>query len=588
MSEIKPIHQNPTFNQIEVGKSSLDKNPKVARAIQVTGVILAVLAIVASVFLIMVTPVGLPISMALGGVLLGVGGSILFTSVNSFAASMKRAAIEKKRRTILLQENPEEIKPKNEILEGLWPKYNHMVDNFSNLNLKIGKHEKNVLKQISMEEGLDFIESFDQIISDYQTCISLLKARQTIYSKEEYAQRDDSYPNVAKKNELLIRLGNNIASRLPKGGGVFSLKMQELSRSMSKVHAGLTLGLVAGGIASVGIVAAIIPGGIFALPMIVAASIGIGLAVLGLSYAIKAILKRSKTNKKQLFKDLKSAIDIKALKVMTQDQYVLMNMLKISLQNDQSMTLNNKDFYTQYNKIRDTLEFLKDQLAEMEFKYKHMTQTYQKRATNLERGLSLLSDRKNAQETEEDYNPQVPVSDRAGLLNDNAGFDELVSKGIGAARRRRKSDSDGATFISDYEKHLEEDDLAFGGRWTPSGKRTLERMWSAKPRMMNEEDYFILNEDVNRVLTSYRNDIQATKADIDRLEILFSDMKAGKNILDSYSDQIIGIWHDIGNNCHQILNHLVGIQMRLIAFVESTGVIRPNVGKVPKGKLPPQ
>ncbi|MEF9497293.1 stage II sporulation protein M [Chlamydia sp. 04-14] len=585
MSEPKPIYQSPALNQVEIGKSHLDNNPKIAKAIQATGIVLAILAIVASVFLIIATPVGLPISMALGGVLLGVGGSMLFTSVNSLAQTMKRAAVENKRQKILLQEKPEEIKPKNEILEGLWPRYNHMVDGFAHLNMQIGKHEKSILKQMGKKEGLEFIESFDQITSDYLTCTSLLQGRQAVYAKEDYAQRDDSYPSVAKKNELLIRLGNSIVSRLSKGGGVFSLKMQELSSTMSKVHAGVTLGLVAGGIAAVGVIAAVIPGGIFALPMIVAAAIGIGLAVLGLSYAIKAILKRSKTNKKQLLKDLTDTIDIKDLKDMTRNQSVLMNMLKVSLQTDQKMTLDNRDFYAQYNKVRDTLQFLNEHLAEVEFKYKYLTKEYEKRANRLERGVSILSDRKNAQEGD-DYNPRVPASDRAGLLNDTAGFDELVSQGIDAARRRRQSDSSGVTFIGDYEQHLDDDDLEFGGGWSPSGKRALEKMWSAKPTAMTEEDYFILNEDVNRVLSSYRNDIQAMKADIQQVQQLFDELKAGKIRLENYSEQIIGIWTDVSSNCHAILNHLVGMQMRLIAFVESGGMIRPNVGNVPKGKTP--
>ncbi|SYX08835.1 IncA protein [Chlamydia poikilotherma] len=584
MSEPKPIYQSPALNQVEIGKSFLDNNPKIAKAIQATGIVLAILAIVASVFLIMGTPIGLPISMALGGVLLGVGGSMLFTSVNSLAQTMKRAAVEHKRKKILLQEKPE-IKPKNETLEGLWPRYDRMVDGFAHLNMEIGKHEKSVLKQIGRKEGLEFIESFDQITSDYLICASLLKGRQTIYSEEDYAQRDDSYPSVGKKNQLLIKLGDSITSRLSKGGGVFSLKMQELSSTMSKVHAGVTLGLVAGGIAAVGVIAAIIPGGILALPMILAAAIGIGLAVLGLSYAIKTILKRSKTNKKQLFKDLQSTIDIKDLKDMTRDQAVLMSMLKVSLQTDQRMTLDNRDFYRHYNEVKDTLEFLNEHLAEMEFRYKHLSKEHQQRATKLERGLSILSDRKNAQEGS-DYNPQVPASDQEDLLNDTGGFDELVSKGIDAARRRRQVDRDAVTFIGDYEQHLDDDELRFGSGWSPSGKRALEKMWSAKPPIMNEEDYFILNEDVNKVLSSYRNDIQAMKSDIQKVEQLFIQMQAGKNRLENYSEQIIGIWTDVSSSCHTILNHLVGMQMRLVAFIESGGRVRPNVRNLSKGKTP--
>lgn len=191
-----------------------------------------------------------------------------------------------------------------------------------------------------------------------------LEGRQEVYSEEDFAQSEDSYPTAIRKNDLLIKLGNSIVSKLSKGGGVFSLKLQQLSKSMSKVHAGVTLGLVAGGIAAVGVIAALIPGGIQALPLIIASAIGIGLAILGLSYAIKTILKRSKTNKKQLLNDLKSEIDIDALKDMTRHQHVLMGMLKNSLQTDQRMTLDHKDFYEDYNKVRDTLQMLNEHLDE--------------------------------------------------------------------------------------------------------------------------------------------------------------------------------------------------------------------------------
>ncbi|EPJ98122.1 incA family protein [Chlamydia psittaci 02DC14] len=531
------------------------------------GIILSILAVVSSVFLVVATPVGLPISMALGGVLLGIGGSALFTSINSLASSVKKAAIEKKRQNILIQEKSEEIEVGHQTNESIWPKYNKMVDRFANLNMRIGKHERSILKQMGREEGLELIENLDRITGDYIMCTSLLEGRQEVYSEEDYAQRDDSYPTSIRKNDLLIKLGNSIISKLSQGGGVFSLKLQPLSKTMSKVHTGVTLGLVAGGIAAVGVIAAFIPGGILAFPLILASAIGIGLAILGLSYAIKTILKRSKTNKKQLLNDLKSEIDIDALKDMTRHQHVLMGMLRTSLQADQRMTLDHKDFYQDYNKVRDALQMLNEHLDEIEFKYKHTSESYQRRADSLEKTILQLSDLKNASEGEM-YYPQVPSSDRAGLLSDTAGFDEMVAKGVQAARERRQKDQRGEISLGDYSQYLDEDELAFGDGWSPSGKRALETMWSAKPTVMNEEDYLILNEDVNKVLRSYRNDILRMKADIARIENLFEELQAGKQRIELFADQIIDIWHNVSSDCHEILNHLVGMQMRLVSLVE--------------------
>ncbi|EPJ26277.1 incA family protein, partial [Chlamydia psittaci 09DC80] len=555
------------LNQIEIGKSFLDHNPKVARALQIVGIILSILAIVSSVFLVVATPVGLPISMALGGVLLGIGGSALFTSINSLASSVKKAAIEKKRQNILIQEKSEEIEVGHQTNESIWPKYNKMVDRFANLNMRIGKHERSILKQMGREEGLELIENLDRITGDYIMCTSLLGGRQEVYSEEDYAQRDDSYSTSIRKNDLLIKLGNSIISKLSQGGGVFSLKLQPLSKTMSKVHTGVTLGLVAGGLAAVGVIAAFIPGGILAFPLILASAIGIGLAVLGLSYAIKTILKRSKTNKKQLLNDLKSEIDIDALKDMTRHQHVLMGMLRTSLQTDQRMTLDHKDFYQDYNKVRDALQMLNEHLDEIEFKYKHTSESYQRRADSLEKTILQLSDLKNASEGEM-YYPQVPSSDRAGLLSDTAGFDEMVAKGVQAARERRQKDLRGEISLGDYSQYLDEDELAFGDGWSPSGKRALETMWSAKPTVMNEEDYLILNGDVNKVLRSYRNDILRMKADIARIENLFEELQAGKQRIELFADRIIDIWHNVSSDCHEILNHLVGMQMRLVSLVE--------------------
>ncbi|EPL01040.1 incA family protein [Chlamydia psittaci 09DC79] len=531
------------------------------------GIILSILAIVSSVFLVVATPVGLPISMALGGVLLGIGGSALFTSINSLASSVKKAAIEKKRQNILIQEKSEEIEVGHQTNESIWPKYNKMVDRFANLNMRIGKHERSILKQMGREEGLELIENLDRITGDYIMCTSLLGGRQEVYSEEDYAQRDDSYSTSIRKNDLLIKLGNSIISKLSQGGGVFSLKLQPLSKTMSKVHTGVTLGLVAGGLAAVGVIAAFIPGGILAFPLILASAIGIGLAVLGLSYAIKTILKRSKTNKKQLLNDLKSEIDIDALKDMTRHQHVLMGMLRTSLQTDQRMTLDHKDFYQDYNKVRDALQMLNEHLDEIEFKYKHTSESYQRRADSLEKTILQLSDLKNASEGEM-YYPQVPSSDRAGLLSDTAGFDEMVAKGVQAARERRQKDLRGEISLGDYSQYLDEDELAFGDGWSPSGKRALETMWSAKPTVMNEEDYLILNGDVNKVLRSYRNDILRMKADIARIENLFEELQAGKQRIELFADRIIDIWHNVSSDCHEILNHLVGMQMRLVSLVE--------------------
>ncbi|EPP29268.1 putative inner membrane domain protein, partial [Chlamydia psittaci 08-2626_L3] len=120
----------------------------------------------------------------------------------------------------------------------------------------------------------------------------------------------------------------------------------------------------------------------------------------------------------------------------------------------------------------------------------------------------------------------------------------------------------------DYSQYLDEDELAFGDGWSPSGKRALETMWSAKPTVMNEEDYLILNEDVNKVLRSYRNDILRMKADIARIENLFEELQAGKQRIELFADQIIDIWHNVSSDCHEILNHLVGMQMRLVSLVE--------------------
>ncbi|EPP29400.1 putative inner membrane domain protein, partial [Chlamydia psittaci 84-8471/1] len=130
--------------------------------------------------------------------------------------------------------------------------------------------------------------------------------------------------------------------------------------------------------------------GILAFPLILASAIGIGLAILGLSYAIKTILKRSKTNKKQLLNDLKSEIDIDALKDMTRHQHVLMGMLRTSLQADQRMTLDHKDFYQDYNKVRDALQMLNEHLDEIEFKYKHTSESYQRRPDSLEKTILQL------------------------------------------------------------------------------------------------------------------------------------------------------------------------------------------------------
>ncbi|BAE81426.1 conserved hypothetical protein [Chlamydia felis Fe/C-56] len=571
MSELKPIYQSPNLNRVEIGKSFLDNNPKTARALQVVGIVLAVLSVFASIFLLVGTPIGLPISLALGGALLGLGGSMLFASVHSLANNMKRGAIDKKRlnniRTIW---RSEEISPSNGTPEEIGLKYNLMVDKFSHLNMKLGKNEQSILEQIDREEGLELLESFNQITDNYQYCSRLLKEWQSVHSEEEFSQRDESYSSVVRKKEILVNLGNNIISGLSKSGGVFSLKMQTLSKTMKKVHAGITLGLVAGGIASVAVAAALIPGGLLALPMIVAAAIGIGIAVLSMSYAIKAILKRSKTNKKQLLNDLKSSIDINLLKDMTRHQDVLMGMLKLTLQADQTMALDREDFYTHYNTLQNSLQTLNEQLDEMEFMYRHLSSKMQQDAQNLEQKIVEATDAQFAQE-DDTLHPQDLPSESSDLLSDDDEFDEILARGVQASRERRQRDRAGDLFIGDYKQHLGEEDLKFSKGWKPSGKRAIEKMWDARPRIMKKEDYLALYEDINQELDSYRKNIRTLKKDINRVETLFQDLQEGKLRVDRCSDDIIGIWTDTCSDCTRILNQLSVMQMRLLAMIDYEG-----------------
>lgn len=96
-------------------------------------------------------------------------------------------------------------------------------------------------------------------------------------------------------------------------------------------------------------------------------------------------IKEIQDKQKQLLNDLKSEIDIDALKDMTRHQHVLLGMLKTSLQTDQRMTLDHKEFYVDYNKVHDTLQRLNEHLDEMEFKYKYASESYRRRADSLEK-----------------------------------------------------------------------------------------------------------------------------------------------------------------------------------------------------------
>lgn len=551
---MKPVQNTPSFLNVDVGKSFLNKHPQAVRALQITAVILGVLAVLVASAAFVAFPAGLPIVMGVVGVFLGVGSALLFSSVRALVDSIKEHSQKKNQDQLYLSSMHTAISENKEKL-GSRASYDAMVERLQALDITLSSHTREVFKNAG-KDGEEILQGIERISKNYRASIDLLKERQEAHQEEIIVESKDNIESYKVKNAFLVNIGMSIANALPRAGGALSLKFKDLSKGMERIHKWVTVGLAIGGIACIAIIAALLPGGILALPLLVSATLGIGLAVMGLSYGLREILKRTKTNKQQLYRELIGIIDIRLLKDMTKYQDTLLQLLAKTLHSEIKVAKLSQPIYKKYTSIEEQLRYLQEQLQEMEFKLRFMHRGYDRRAAMLEKGLSQLSD-----------NERVP---RVREQEDRSeGFDDLITQGKRAAQERRRRDREESLVIGDYSM-LSVEEQSFGDSWHPRGSRQLENFWSAHVDL-EREDQILLTEGIAVELVTLKKEIHAIKQEIQKTLEQLRRAKEIKLQAGQGSEALIAIWYNVQSSTYACLTVLKNLQFTLQKLMESEG-----------------
>lgn len=515
--------------------------------------VLGVLAILAASAAVIAFPLGLPVVMGVLGTVMGIGSALLFSSIHALARNIKES--KQKKRLEQLYNKPsshsQRISSRDEEDFGSLKAYNSMIDKFQDLNVSLSRHSREVFQNAG-EDGQELVRKIERMSENYRSAIDLLKQRPEIHRDEIIVESKDSVPHYKTKNDLLVRIGTEIAEKLPNLGGALSLRFKALSKRMEKIHTGVTIGLVVGGIACIAVIAALLPGSILALPLLVAATLGISLAVIGLSYGLREILKRTKANKRQLYHDLTEVVDIQLLNDMTKYQEGMLRLLAKTLDSEKSIAELSQPIYKKYLTLESHLTYLQEQLKEMEFKLKFLSNGYAKRALMLEKGLQQASD-----------NPRVARRQET----DDSEFDDLVAMGTRAAQERRRKDSEGVSVLSDYSE-LSLEEREFGDAWSPKGSRKLENFWNADISF-GREDEMLLTEGVAEEILQLKKEIKTVQQEIEETEQKFLKSESLKLQAGQGSDALVGIWYNVRSSTVNCLNVLRNLQVTLFKLIQS-------------------
>ncbi|AHK63030.1 hypothetical protein [Chlamydia avium] len=547
---MKPVQNTPlSLFSVDVGKSFSDQHPRVARLLQITAIVLGLLAVFAAVVVCIASPVALPVA----GVLMGIGGALLFSSVHALARNIKELSRKEKRDQLYISSShSEEVISRDDKDPGSLDSYNAMVKKFQELNLQISNRAQEIF-QNSGKEGQEIAEGIERISENYRTCVDLLKKRQEAHRYEIIVDSKEASPHYRIKNALLVNIGMDIADKLPKAGGAFSLRFKGLSKIMEKIHKGITVGLAIGGIACIALIAALIPGSILALPLLVAATLGISMAVIGLSYGLREILKRTKINKQKLCLDLMESVDFKLLKDMTKYQDALLQLLVKMLSSEIRIAELSEPIYKKFYYLETKLTYLQEHLQEMEFKLKFMSKGYARRAFVLEQAVSRVSE--STGETGE----QTPEET-------SEGFDELIAMGEHFAQERRRKDREEQISLSNYSV-LSPEEQNFGDSWHPKGSRQLERFWTEDIKL-GKSDQLLLTEGIADELVTLRKEIGIIKQAIQETSEKFQKAKDFKLRAGQGSDELISLWHYVRSSTYSSLNVLRNLQFTLIKIMQ--------------------
>lgn len=469
----QPEHTPRTF-PLQINRSFSDKHPKVAKALQITAIALVSLSLIALIGCIAALSGGAVIP------LVAIGGISAVTGLLSAALaiySAKKALAHKKQKQLAdslpLDTGTEHVQylTTNNFRGNNWDTLEKLVQQFSQLDLTVHPSEKELLKEVFGTEYKSINQTIESISNRFAKIRSLLYQREQLYKGEERYNRYLNTP-LLRKNRILTQITSNMIRLLPRSGGVFSIKANTLSRTSHTLYTILKVSLSLGVIAAVASLVIFLPP---SLPIIAAlglASLSLGIAAFLMARGIRYLLERSSINRKQLAEDIQKTIGPDVLNSMAYYQHQLLSHLHETLLDEAITTKWNQPIFLEHADLE-----LK--IGDLTKQYDILNSAFEQALRNdelLRAQLEKRAYRFGSSITDNDTDNDSGATESQQTDSENDGFQEILNKGIEAAKQRReKANQSGSN---------KEDMFSI---WKPSKHLALEDLWRASEACTEEQ-----------------------------------------------------------------------------------------------------
>lgn len=324
----------------------LDKHPKAFKALGITMLAIGILATLAVLGLIIAGVVtgALPLFLAAGaglGVLMGsivLGGKYLASMSASRRLASKRAEASPDSHLTVHMNYLE-----TRLEEHLTTQLNLAVDRLANLQLELTDSQKEIIEVV--DGSRDIVNLANQATGFYRSLIDLVRQRKEMLGPESRVVGVFPRSSHVVRTRDCITMCNDLTDKLMKAGGAFSLKVNTLSKRMQKVYLGMTVGVTIGAIACIAALIVVTASGGLALPIFFAAILGIGMAAIALSYAFKALLKHSRTNRLILIREMQKSFDMEHLKEVTLKQLEVLKFAWQALEDEHASVMLDRQLF---------------------------------------------------------------------------------------------------------------------------------------------------------------------------------------------------------------------------------------------------
>ena len=479
----QPKHSPQTF-PLQPNRSFSDQHPKITKALQITGVVLTALAIIALIGCIAAVSAGAAIPLVvIGGIAATTG--LLSAAVAIYSAKKDLNLHKQKQLTDTLPPDTvtEHVQylTTDQSLGNQWNSLEALVKQLSQIDLTIRPQEKKLLQELFGSKYDTLSQTIEEIPARLSKTLSLLRSREELYRGEE---RHDRYinPPLSSKNRLLTQITSNMIRILPKSGGIFSIKANTLSKTSHTLYTLLKVALSLGVIAAVACLVIFLPPCLPFMIIIGLAALGLGVAAFLMARGIKYLLERSSINRKQLAKNIKEAIGTDVLTSMVHYQHQLLSNLHETLLDEAITARWNQPLFIQH--------------ADLELQLEELTKQYNTLATAFEQSLredeilrAQLEKRAYRFPTSPKDNQEGAIESQQTDSENHSDFQEIINKGLESAKKRRE-----ASQKSSERSESESDEEGLFSIWKPTKNLALENLWQAEEACTEEQQALLLED----------------------------------------------------------------------------------------------